>query len=373
MIPSRFALASIKDLAALRDKSFKLTLHEDQQADYAVPKAFSSDIDLANPPKSLFDMFIATRSETPPPTTITLLRNCYVLPNAAIVTESGNVIRESCFPYITPRLSTHFTPWLEEARDGTVSVKLDPIEPVNRPAIYLREHGESGFFHWMHSVFPRIDILRRHQFAADYALLYKATQHFQKDGLRIAGLADRSVVAPARDAVQFFEDLVFPSPLVQGGDFWLRSTSVGQFYETLSVPPVETGKKLYISRKGAEVRRLRNETALLELLSHHGFAVVEAEKLSFAEQLATFRNCEFMLGVHGAGLSHAVSMKPGSRLLEILHPRRFWATYRAISARRGVHYGFVVGDDPGADVPGDAFDFDVDIEKLADVLGKMGG
>jgi hypothetical protein len=373
MVPTNFALASVDELSRLGDKSLQFTLHEGQQADYAVPKAFASDIDLANPPKALFEMFIASRTETPPPTTITVLRNCYVLPNAAIITASGNVIRESCFPYVTPRISAHFTPWLEEARDGTVSVKLDPIEPVKGPAIYLREHGEGGFFHWMHSVFPRIDILRRHDFSTDYALLYKATQHFQKDGLRLAGRADWPVIAPAREAVQFFEELVFPSPLVQGGDFWLRSTSVGQFYETIDVPPAQTATKLYISRKGAEVRRLRNEPALLELLSRHGFAVVEAERLTFAEQLATFRNCEFMLGVHGAGLSHAVSMKPGSHLLEILHPRRFWATYRAISARRGIGYGFVVGEDPGPEVAGDAFDFDVNIEKLTEVLAKMGG
>jgi hypothetical protein len=373
MHPTAFKFVSLREFAHTQDLSFQFTLFEDQAPDYLVPAAACAPRDSADPDPALLDGFIKERRETPPQFSLTYLRNCYVLPNAAIVTASGHVITESCYPYTTPWISFAFAPWLEQDDAGKVSVNLGPIEHVKGPTFYCREHGEQGFFHWMHSVFPRLDALRRQHFRADYKLLYMAEQHFQKDGLRFAGLEARRVVAPAMRAVQLFDELVFPAPLVERGEFWLRSMDVGRFYDSLPAPESTRGRRLYITRQGAAVRRLRNEPELLEFLAQHGFTAVAAESLSFAEQLATFRNCEFMLGVHGAGLSHAISMPPGARLLEILHPRRFWATYRAISARRGIHYGFLVGEDPGPDVEGDAFDFEVDIGKLTEVFRMMYG
>jgi hypothetical protein len=67
-----------------------------------------------------------------------------------------------------------------------------------------------------------------------------------------------------------------------------------------------------------------------------------------------------------------IGMPRDAAVLEILHPRRFWPTYRAMSARRGLRYGFLVGEDQDPPGAGDGFDFEVDIDRLLGVLGEMG-
>jgi hypothetical protein len=58
-------------------------------------------------------------------------------------------------------------------------------------------------------------------------------------------------------------------------------------------------------------------------------------------------------------------------VLEILHPRRFWATYRALAARGQLHYAFAVGEDPGPSVEGDSFDFEIKLEKLDHMVNEL--
>jgi capsular polysaccharide biosynthesis protein len=170
---------------------------------------------------------------------------------------------------------------------------------------------------------------------------------------------------------QHFDELLFPYPLVENGDFWLRPPSVKDFYANLPVPAGPQHKRIYVTREDAGMRRLVNEAAVLELTQRHGFVAVEVGKLTFTEQLALFRGADLVMGVHGAGLAHVVSMSPSAGVLEILHPRRFWPTYRALSARCNLIYAFAVGEDPGPSMSGDSFDFNIDLSKLERVLSVL--
>jgi capsular polysaccharide biosynthesis protein len=302
---------------------------------------------------------------------IVVLKDCYVLPNAAIITAEGNIIEESCFPYQSAsRVGGMFSPWLRY-ENSQFSASLDDLEIVDRPAIYIREHGEMGFFHWMHSVFPRVDVFSGSRFHKDFQLYCSSHARFQREALALCGIDASSIISPRRDKVQFFRELLFPSPLVQGGDFWLRPLSVGRFYDGLRVPTPSGPRRIYVTRRDAQIRRLLNEDALLTVLSRLDFEPIELSSLTFSEQIGLFRSCEFVAGVHGAGLSHIVGLSPTAGVLEILHPRRFWGTYRAISARRGVRYGFAIGEDLDAGLPGDSFDFRIDVGKVLGVLRQM--
>jgi capsular polysaccharide biosynthesis protein len=76
-------------------------------------------------------------------------------------------------------------------------------------------------------------------------------------------------------------------------------------------------KAIYISRVKSErspaneiefVERLRRETEIY---------VIEAESMSFLGQVSLFGTAKAVIGVHGAGLTNQVWMKPGSKVLEL--------------------------------------------------------
>ena len=78
-------------------------------------------------------------------------------------------------------------------------------------------------------------------------------------------------------------------------------------------------KYLIISRSNAIRRRLLNEDILYAKLKKYGFKKVFFEKLSFEKQIELAKNCEIMLGYHGAGLTNVFFMKPGTQCIEIIN------------------------------------------------------
>ena len=371
MLQTPGGIVSLSSLIFASDPSVRLNVEYEKPELYTVARSIGHELDIRSPSPDLQSQFVRARSVRPPGRSITYLRNCIVLPNAAIVTAGGSIIKESCFPYNDrKRVLKMFDPWIFE-ENGALFIDDHGLEIVERPTICIREHGEMGFFHWMHSVFPRIDVIHSQGIPLDYQLLIQNKARFQADSLSLFNLQGRTTVVPPLDRPQLYRELILPSPLVEDGDFWLRPPSVKRFYATLAIPRDIPAKRLYITRQDAAFRRLLNEDAVLALLERHGFVAVELGRLQFAQQLALFREADLVIGVHGAGLSHVVNMSPAKGLLEILHPRRFWPTYRALAARGGLHYAFVVGEDPGRDTIGDSFDFAVDLEKLAVVIEQL--
>ena len=52
-------------------------------------------------------------------------------------------------------------------------------------------------------------------------------------------------------------------------------------------------------------------------MKKHGFTIVDFDILNIEEQLSYILNCEILVGMHGAGLSHMLWMKPKSKIFEI--------------------------------------------------------
>ncbi|MCH4023393.1 MAG: glycosyltransferase family 61 protein [Acetobacter sp.] len=194
---------------------------------------------------------------------MTYLKNCIVLPNAAILTEGGSIIKESCFPYSDrKRILKMFNPWIVE-NEGEIFINTDGLEIVDKETLYVREHGEMGFFHWMHSVFPRVDVIESQLLPSDCQVLIQRKAKFQIESIALFDFQGRTIVTPPLDRPQFYKELIFPSALVEDGDFWLRPPSVKQFYSALPISVREQPRRIYITRQDAGFRRLTNESAVL--------------------------------------------------------------------------------------------------------------
>ena len=81
-------------------------------------------------------------------------------------------------------------------------------------------------------------------------------------------------------------------------------------------PPV---KKIYVSRQKAPKRKISNYMEVERLIEESGFRTIYCEELTFAEQVALFHSCDIVLGVHGAGLTNIMFMKPGSKVIEFIY------------------------------------------------------
>ncbi len=107
--------------------------------------------------------------------------------------------------------------------------------------------------------------------------------------------------------------------------------------------PVKAGAQLtltFIDRKGT--RRLQNTTEYINKLRLRypdvKIQVIDFAAMPFQEQLEIARRTDLLVGVHGAGLTHAIFQQSGSALVEIIPHDLKFKGFRNIAAIRGHRY-----------------------------------
>jgi capsular polysaccharide biosynthesis protein len=102
------------------------------------------------------------------------------------------------------------------------------------------------------------------------------------------------------------------------------------------------GRKIYVTRKNAPSRRIRNFAALEQaVLNKYAFTQVDLDRASLTEQIDAFSKADCVLAEHGAGLANAMFMRPGSTIIEIFpKPMVGRYMYRVIANNLKLNYAF---------------------------------
>jgi len=128
------------------------------------------------------------------------------------------------------------------------------------------------------------------------------------------------------------------------GAKWARTAIRTAFSVHTALPG---GKRLYVSRADASVRKVANEAALIERLTSLGFDIVAPGTMTVAEQAARFAQASHVVGLHGAGMTNVVFCPPGTSVLELLHPYYATNAFAVLSRAGGLDYRAMAGCDGG--------------------------
>lgn len=351
------------------DRSFVSMIKIDDPAEYDAAPARNVEPDSARENFELYECFMEAKRPTGSPLYVAVLRNVLVTPQSAIATEGGAVLIESCYPYRTEDAPRMFDQSFRE-HAGEIELTVKGLTVLDEPVFYLREHGETGYFHWIHSVLPRLMLREHADRGQHFKLLTRLREGFQKSAFELLGIRDDQVVNVADSQTVFCPLMYFPAPMVMRGNFWRRPPQITRFFDEMRAKAgdreVKDGPLLYIGRGDAPVRRLVNEDEVVRSLAPLGFRKVLLTGMPLADQIALFAQARAIVAPHGAGLANIAFCQPGTTVIEIVSPDRLWPTYRAISARRGLDYGFALGDQSDASLePGD---FRLDTRKLTALL-----
>jgi len=71
-------------------------------------------------------------------------------------------------------------------------------------------------------------------------------------------------------------------------------------------------ERIYVTRRGASMRRLKNEVAVAEYLESRGFQTVALEEYTLEEQARLFSTARAVVAQHGAALANLIYMSKGS-------------------------------------------------------------
>jgi hypothetical protein len=172
--------------------------------------------------------------------------------------------------------------------------------------------GVPPFSHWVLDALPRLALLK--EFPADTKILVPAAlAGYQKETLKLLGLLDRVRYTPEPHVI--VENYYFSAPTAMISTYnpygvnWLRSAFLPLGDKSYKGP-----KRFIIQRKG-KARGIKNEAAVNEFFRELGWAIIDTETLTFAQEIELFAQAEAFAGVLGSGFTNGVWSPPGCKVI----------------------------------------------------------
>ncbi len=225
--------------------------------------------------------------------------------------------------------------------------KLAPPHYLPGRVAVLTAAKANIYFHWMTDLLPRLAILQAAGYdldAIDHFVVNGRGAAFQRESLARMGIPPAKIVESQQYPHVQAQQLLVPSlpgepgnPTDWSADFLRRCLP-----ESTSWPTPE--RRLYVSRRTAQYRRVHNEAAVEDLLRAHGFEVVLPERLSLQQQIETFRSARLIVAPHGAALTNLLFCQPGTRVLEFFAPTYVNACYYATCQLLALPYAYLIGE-----------------------------
>ena len=253
------------------------------------------------------------------------------------------------------------------------------------------DSGDAGkeqlLLHWMTELLPRIAVIARsglHEALDRIFIPFGEVPSFARASLRLVApelmervkfgseapircetalffLNDRSYVDDNRTNTRFTQSTAILSDLLDG---------------LLARVGGEPNGVVLISRADAPSRKLVNEAEVVRSLAPLGAEAVTMSGKKLWDQMKLMYGARMVLGVHGAGLTNVLYMRPGTHLVEFTHAQYAvrMRSFADIAAYRGVHYTMVITDQAGdrAEIEGNVGnDLVIDPRKLPDLVRAL--
>ena len=235
---------------------------------------------------------------------------------------------------------------------------------VDQPCGFVGGDPFGNYYHWLLDFFPRLrafQLLIAHEpaLAGARVALIGRRPAFVEDLLTAMAFPRERLLEIEAGKAYRFDTLFVLSNFTQYGH--VHPLALDYLGALARPPDVAPGRRLYVSRRDAAGRRVRNEEAVTAALARLGVATVHLAGMTLAGQRALFAGAELVVGPHGAGLTNLVWTPPGCRLIE-LHPGGDWLhQFQLLAQALGRPYHRLAPD--GAAVDPNA-DFVVDVDAL---------
>jgi len=213
-------------------------------------------------------------------------------------------------------------------------------------ALILAATGGESYYHWMMDVLPRIELAKKSGYkleSFDHFVVNGIAKPFQRETLQDLGVPlEKCCVFGKRKTAYLCEEAVLPSlPGRMGSP---PPLTVKFLKSSFSASPGKGAELLFVGRGKGDRRPLVEGEEIWAGLEKLGFAQIEPEKMSVAEQARAFRSARVVVGAHGAALANLAFCRPGTHVIELFTPHYVNPCYRNLSLAAGLLHGAVIGN-----------------------------
>ena len=237
--------------------------------------------------------------------------------------------------------------------------------------------GYNNYAHWLFDIVPKIKILSEaYNLKKINYFYFSKLNSYQKETFKIFKLNPNKIINSKIYKHCLVENLLFCThPNYSKGTFssaqnnlpkWIIDFLRKKFLRN-TVKKFEKYKKIYIDRSDSQYNHCKiiNDDEIKKYLTKEGFKIVKLSKFSLSKQISIFKNCNYVIGPHGAGMANLIFCKRKAKVREIQyfgHPNR---VYKRISNINKLRHRFIMLKKIKNDKKGDMY---LPVQKLKKYL-----
>lgn len=257
-----------------------------------------------------------------PPTYYTRLRtrdvhcyetvSCFITAEGVAVSEHGISVRQ--FIYATER-NTITPAAVMQKRMAHVSVARHKVV-----AVIHDRWSMTNYYHWLTETLVKWYLLKDLDEYADIPIA--VPEHcpaFVRESLQLLEPHRPLVTIPNHGMIWAERSVHVDYSRLSGTHDPKLVRAVADHVVTLAAghQAAQAHRRIYISRKAAGTRHIVNEEELLPVMADHGVEMVDMARLDFVQQVRLMSECGLLIGPHGAGLTNAMFMPKGAKVIEV--------------------------------------------------------
>ncbi len=235
------------------------------------------------------------------------LRDVFVAFEGLVFNKDLDVYRASVTGHSPAEIELSVGRIRERMRDGSLPVHLGR-------AVLCSKRGATNYGHFLVEMLPKAFLVgqRFHNTTFHYIVPGDRGRlgNAITESFRMLGIDGGHLVKCSQEPA-FFEEVILVDGLTQHGQY-MSPVVVECFDHLASMIEPEPGDRIYVSRRSAHFRKLRNEEELAPVFRECGYRTVDPGVLPFPAQIAAFRGARSIIGVDGAGMANICFAQPGA-------------------------------------------------------------
>ncbi|MHA2055514.1 MAG: glycosyltransferase family 61 protein, partial [Candidatus Hodarchaeales archaeon] len=170
------------------------------------------------------------------------------------------------------------------------SIRLPQLRIMNECIAVLTSSGADSYYHWIFDLLPKIHILKNSQNISfeeiDYFIVNNNKNRYAVETLNTLGISEQKIIYSRYNMHIKTENLIVPSmPGVTGNmPKWVCRFLSSELKPLDNPENTDYAEKIYITREGADTKKVINEYEIVDYLTKLGFEVVKPETMSVREQ-----------------------------------------------------------------------------------------
>jgi hypothetical protein len=223
--------------------------------------------------------------------------------------------------YYPDRTTIPETDYLRAKKPFPWPPQLSPVQPVadGTPIMVIYNPGWANYFHRLTQGYFSAWLFKHYAGEGPRRYMHPAIAENALAPLEHLGITKSELFLPPVGETLELQNLQFLST-TYGGYAFQPSPLLPEYAAAIrnSVPPRSgVRRKIYISRRDSQFRRMKNEEVVESHLAAKGYEILQLTGMTFADQVDLFRSADEIVAPHGAGLSNIIFCQKGTKVLEL--------------------------------------------------------